>query len=416
MKKLLLVPIFTILLACSQKEDKILEFSLEPISINGFADSAKQIPVSESILSLEGYFVWGGSVVKGDDGRYHMFFSMFDAGPGKPVFSDSWLLSSKIGYAVSDYPDKGFEFIKVILYGAAVEGDSAAWDAQGVHNPHIKKFKDKYYLYYIGSHDPGEKPEGNPGYGLNARNRIQQVQSVAVIEVDRIEDLVSLNFKRPEKPLMTARTRVKPPPVIDPSPEGTEALPDNLIVVNPTVEYRPSDGKYLMYFKGNLYDPGWRGAHGLAIADDPGGPFEPVDQFMFELRTEDGKIASAEDPYVWYHPGTELFYAVFKDFHGNFTGSDPALAMMISPDGIDWKLHPKRIFSKKEIPLNDGSSISLANFERPQFLINEEGEPIAFYAACSISGCGPKTDGSTFNAQFGVVTKTIEAETPGSGN
>jgi hypothetical protein len=204
--------------------------------------------------------------------------------------------------------------------------------------------------------------------------------------------------------------------VIDPSPDGTEALPDNLIVVNPTVEHRTADGKYLLYFKGNLYDPGWRGAHGLAIADDPAGPFEPVDQFMFELRTEDGKIASAEDPYVWYHPGTGLFYAVFKDFSGRFTGSDPALAMMISEDGIDWKLHPKRIFAKKDIPLTDGSSISLANFERPQFIINEKGEPVAFYAACSISGCGPKTDGSTFNAQFGVKTQTIKAELTKSDN
>jgi len=407
MRYILILSIILLGLSCKQNKGKILDFSLEPISINGFSDDAQQFPISESVLKMDGYFTWGGSVVKGDDGRYHMFFALFDAGAGKPKFSDSWLLSSKIGHAVSDYPDKGFEFNKIVLYGAAHDGNPGAWDAQGVHNPHIKKFNDKYYLYFIGSRDPGKRAEGDPGFGLNARNRIQQVQSVAVIEVDRIGDLISGNFKRPEKPLMIARTRVKPDQVIDPSPEGTIALPDNLIIVNPTVEYRPSDGKYLMYFKGNLYDAGWRGAHGLAIGDNPAGPFEPLDDFMFELRIKEGKIASAEDPYVWYHPGTELFYAVFKDFSGSFTGSDPALAMMISKNGIDWELHPTRIFAPKEIPLDDGTSIKVSNLERPQFLINKKGEPVAFYAACSIAGCGPKTDGSTINVQFKVNTKYL---------
>jgi len=61
----------------------------------------------------------------------------------------------------------------------------------------------------------------------------------------------------------------------------------------------------------------------------------------------------------------------------------------------------------RELPLSDGTSIPLANMERPQFLINDQGEPVAFYAACSIGPCGPKTDGSTFNTQFGVKINYI---------
>ncbi len=389
-------------LGCAQNPEEIMNFSLESISIESYADIQNQIPVSESVLSDENFFVWGGSVVEGDDGRYHMFYSIFDAGEGLPKFSDAWLLSSKIAYASSDYPDRGFKFEKIILKGALADGDPDAWDAQGVHNPHIKKFKNKYYLYYIGGHDPGERAEGDPGANLNKRNRIQQVQAVAVIEVEDLEDLIEGNFNRPKAPLLTARTRVKPDNVIDPSPAGTKALPDNLIVVNPSVEYRPSDKKYLLYFKGNLYDPGWRGAHGVAIGDSPTGPFTPMDDFVFELLTPEGKIASAEDPYVWYHPGSELFYAVFKDFKGHFTGDQSGLAAMISPDGIKWKLHPKPFFAKKELSLKDGSSVKVSNLERPQFLINKKGEPIAMYAACSIGPCGGKTDGSTFNIQFGI--------------
>lgn len=404
MRNLCLTLLLFSVVACTADDDQILYFQLEPIDLIGYADSARQIPVSQSVLSDSDHFVWGGSVVEGDDGKFHMFYSIFDAGADQPKFSDAWLLSSKIAYAVSDYPDKGFKSQKVVLRGAIADGKPDAWDAQGVHNPHIKKFNGKYFLYYIGSRDPGERPEGDPAFGLSKRNRIQQVQAVSVISVDQIEDLVNGNFNRPTEPLLRARTRVKPDQVIDPSPAGTEALPDNLIVVNPTIEYRPSDGKYLLYFKGNLYDPGWRGAHGVALSDHPEGPFTPQDEFMFDLRTEEGKIASAEDPYVWYHPGSELFYAIFKDFTGKFTGQGPGLAAMISPDGMNWELHPRPLFAPKEIPLSDGTSIKVANLERPQFFINKNGEPIAMYAACSIAPCGPKTDGSTINIQFRVTT------------
>jgi hypothetical protein len=117
----LLIPVLLLLLACGSsgmaqsQTGKIMGFKLTPISVSGFSDSARQVPVSQSVLSDPDHFVWGGSVVKGDDGKYHMFFAYFDAGKNLPVFSDSWLLSSKIGYARSDYPDHGFRFIKLIL-------------------------------------------------------------------------------------------------------------------------------------------------------------------------------------------------------------------------------------------------------------------------------------------------------------
>src|SRR5210317_2256200 len=110
LKNIILLSIILFFISCNNQEDGILNFSLVPISINGYSDEAQQLPVSESILKMEGYFTWGGSVVEGDDGRYHMFFAYFDAGAEKPRFSDSWLLSSKIGYASSDYPDKGYKY------------------------------------------------------------------------------------------------------------------------------------------------------------------------------------------------------------------------------------------------------------------------------------------------------------------
>ncbi|MEA1877305.1 MAG: hypothetical protein U9N86_10615, partial [Bacteroidota bacterium] len=86
-------------LSCSQHSGDIMGFDLEPISVESFSDSTRQIPLSESVLTDDKYFVWGGSVVEGEDGRYHMFYAIFDSGDSVPKFSDSWLLSSKIAYA-----------------------------------------------------------------------------------------------------------------------------------------------------------------------------------------------------------------------------------------------------------------------------------------------------------------------------
>ena len=393
--------------ACGQStgSDEDVSFFLKPIPGQVKWEEGKNIIKSPALLEDESHFVWGGSVARGPDGRYHMFYAVFDSGPDQPPFQDAWLLSSKIAYAVSDYPDRGFTFQKIVLRGASSSGRPEAWDAQGVHNPHIRQFAEKYYLYYIGSRDPGPRSKGDPGFQLSKRNRIQQLQQIGVIAADSLDDLINGRFVRPGSPLLSPRTRVKAGDIIDPSPAGTSPKPDNIIVVNPSVVFRPADRKYLLYFKGNLYDPGWRGVHGVAIGDSPTGPYTAMDDFVFDVRTPDGKIASAEDPYVWYMPRTGSFYAVFKDFSGRFTGAKPGLAVLTSIDGIEWRLPKNPLFSLKQLIFSDGKSIPVSNLERPQLLIDESGIPRILYAACSITPLAGKTDGSTFNVQIGISSK-----------
>ena len=378
------------------------EFSLSPIPGRIMPREGRIDVDSPSVLRDGEHFVWGGSVVRGGDGRYHMFYSIFDAGPDDPPFSDAWLLSSRIAYAVSDRADGGFVFQRILLEGAHREGRPEAWDAQAVHNPHVKTFDGRYYLYYTGSRDPGPQPEGSPGEALPKRGRIQQTQKIGVLDCATLEDLVNGRFQRPEQPLLAPRTRVKCWNVIDPSPPGTTALPDNLVVVNPSVVFRPSDRKYLLYFKGNLYDPAWRGVHGVAVGDSPTGPFLPLDDFVFDVHMPDGRLASAEDPYVWYRQESRLFHAVFKDFSGRITRSGPGLALMVSPDGLHWRVPENPLFALRQITFEDGSVLQVAHLERPQLLIDPGGEPVAFYAACSVEPAGEKTDGSTFNIQMNI--------------
>jgi len=220
------------------------------------------------------------------------------------------------------------------------------------------------------------------------------------------EELVNGNFKRFDTPLLSPRTRVKPDHIVNPSPEGTKPKPDNIIVVNPSVVQRPADGKYLLYFKGNFYNPGWRGVHGVAIGDTPTGPFTAIDDFVFDIRNEDGTIASGEDPYVWYHKDHKKFYVVLKDFTGKITKGKPGLAILESEDGIKWTRPDDSFFMKKEVVLQNGDTIKVHHLERPQFLIDESGDPEVLYSACALINVGPRKDGTSFNVHIPLNKNT----------
>ena len=389
-----------ICIACS-KQNTILVPG--PIPGNAIIAGDRTIINSPNTLQHPENFIWGASVIKGDDGKYHMLYATWDTGPDDKSFSNAWVLYSEIAYAVSDFPDHDFKQVATILQGRRYEGDSTAWDAQAVHNPHIKRFNGKFYLYYIGNRDPGSVEKGKPGWALDKRNRCQQMQSTGVIEFESFDDLLSGNFDRPDKPLLLPRTRVRKDldHMLFPSPEETKTMPDNLIIVNPSVVYRESDNQYLLYFKGNMYNPGWRGVHGVAVGDSPKGPFLAQDDFIFDIRNEGGTIASAEDPFVWYNRKHKLFYAIIKDFSGRITGTEPGLAILSSEDGLDWRIPENGANSiRKGIVFSNGDTIKVKNLERPQLLLDKYGNPQVLFAACSVEPVGNKRDGTTFNVHI----------------
>lgn len=343
-------------------------------------------------FQVPGHFVWGASAIQGDDDRYYLIYS---APPtGVYPFDPAWVLGSKMGVAVSDRPDGGFRNLGFFLNQDGLRSDHSAWDAQTVMNPHVRKFGDKYYLYYVGGGELGAD------HTLTLRERIQQSLRIGVIAFDSFADLVAGKFERSGVPLLAPRTRVKPGRIAEPSPEGTQPMPDNIIVVNPSVVYRPSDGKYLLYFKGNVYDPTWRGVHGVAIGESPAGPFVPLDREVFTVTPADGSKSSAEDPYVWYCARDKQFYAVFKDFTGAFTRGEPCLAVMQSADGIEWTLPAQSLFMKKQLVLPGGEVLKVARLERPQLLTDTQGVPQVLYSACAVDEVNGRTDGGSFNVQI----------------
>lgn len=380
-------------------------FEAQPIDlrIDSVADGYRVEGLS--VFQLPGHFVWGASVTEAEDGKYYMIYSAPET--GVYPFNKAWVFGSKMGLAVSDRPDGGFRQLGFFMNQDGFTEDKSAWDAQTTSNPHVRKFGDRYYLYYAASVDPGNEHIRAKADTLPRRDRIQQSQQIGVISFKSFPDLLEGKFTHSDKPLLSPRTRVKSDNVVNPSPEGIEPKPDNLIVVNPSVVYRPADGKYLLYFKGNIYDPHWRGVHGVALSDSPTGPFTALDEPVFHIEGASEKL-SAEDPFVWYHQNDQCFYAVFKDFNGQFTKGKPCLAIMSSQDGIHWNLPEHSMFMKKELILPNGASVEVKRLERPQLLLDEEGNPEVLYAACAIDDVNPRIDGGSFNVQIKIRAKKIK--------
>ncbi len=390
-------------MGCSLPEDwPQRSYQAGPVDMEVVQRGDSEFPVGFSAFSLEGHFVWCGSAIRAEeDGRYYLFYSAMESGTGHPPFVDAWLLGSKIGVAVSDSPYGGYKNIGFVYNKDGYTPDRSLWDAQTVSNTHIKRFNGKYYLYYCGSVDPGENARIKGT--LSKRDRIQQNQKLGVLCFNSIKELLEGKYTCNEQPLLIPRSRVKPNNVLEPSPEGTAVKPDNLIMVNPAVVYCPANRKYFLYFKGNVYDPGWRGVHGVAISDEPAGPFRVLDDNVFEFETGTDQKLNAEDPYVWYHRKDRCFYAVFKDFTGGFTQGKPGLAIMYSKDGLHWELPEHSLFMNKEIILKNGEHVDVDRLERPQLFLDENDDPIVLYSACSITPLNQKKDGSSFNIQIPVL-------------
>lgn len=403
---LYLIPLILYLSGCDPDNEKKYIYEPCPVDLTIVQKETGRFATGPSALSLDGHFMWGGSVIRETNGKYYLIYSAPEA--GKYPFGNAWVLGSKMGIAVSDRPDGGFRHLKFFYNADGFAPDTSSWDAQTVMNPHIRRFNDKYYLYYVGSMDPGNRNIKSPTGTLDLRSRIQQSLKIGVMEFDSFEKLLAGDFTVHAKPLLEPRTRVKPDNIVNPSPNGTAPKPDNIIVVNPSVVYRPSDKKYLLYFKGNFYDPGWRGVHGVAIGDSPNGPFKTLDIPVFDLQVSDGEKLSAEDPYVWHNRKQDMFYAVFKDFTGRFTKGVPCLAIMQSKDGIHWELPAHSMFMKKELILRTSETIQVNRLERPQILLDENDDPIVLYAACAIDELDSKTDGSSFNVQIALMKKAVK--------
>lgn len=331
-----------------------------------------------SVFRNDTLSIWGGSLVKGEDNKYHMFYSQW---PKKIGWA--WVTDSEVAHAVSDSPFGPFTFKDVAL-GRTNKED---WDGWCTHNPTVYKFDGKYYIYYMGNTGDGKIPT-NPGKEkLNWNHRNNQRIGVA------IADNPNGPWKRFDKP------------VLDISKDSLAH--DALMTSNPSFCQRP-DGGYLMVYKavGKKFPApnGGPVVHMVATSDSPKGPFTKHAEPIF---TVEGERFPAEDPYIWYQEGK--YRAILKRIKHVGKSRNFSLVQYESIDGFDWK--PAKYFdiSERIIEWKNGRKQQFLHLERPQVFI-ENGKPIALLcAADTLDANGAR---ESFNLQIPIKITRINKTAP----
>ena len=348
--------LFAALLALSCSPEPPPQAERKPMTGAEFRAMIQPAPRT-AVLAEEGWFDWGASMVRSADGKCHLYYAQW---PAETQMS-GWLSDSVISYATADNPLGPYQPQGIILKGRG--GDY--WDAEMVHNPTIKKFGEKYYLYHIGTRKTAtfddyrqrgifrDKPSTHADD--HANRRVNQRIGVAVAD-------------SPEGPWQRFEE-----PIIDVEPGGIR----HYFVCNPSVTETP-EGDYLMVYKS--MDADSRMVHGVARADKPEGPFQCYPDPIFTAG-DDG--FPAEDPFIWHSGG--FYYAIVKDFKGSFTGhtGGHSLALFYSTDGIDWRPTEDPLVSTTEIRWTDGTTEKLSNLERPQLWLDNGRPAVLFCAARS---------------------------------
>ncbi|WP_370980361.1 glycoside hydrolase family protein [Agaribacterium sp. ZY112] len=303
-------------------------------------------PVSEDniLYDKKDWYNWGSSIVKGDDGKYHLFYAQMSRELGFPT----WISDGVIRRAEADKPEGPYTAKEIVLQGRGPEH----WDSYTAHNPWIQKYGDKYYLYHISVNMKGR--------GLN-KEQMQQARG--------------RSFDNPYKGELRRNQRIGVAVADSPlgpwqrfdQPQVEPAGPIVNITCNPAVTERP-DGGYLMLVRGDMpnnEDAVKESVHKLvrhqaiALAPTPTGPW------TVQEKAAVGDM-NAEDPAVWYDHKRQRYYGLYHAFG--------YMGMMTSVDGLHWE----KAKHHKVMPLsykNDkGETVEVARMERP-FVFIENGEP-----------------------------------------
>jgi hypothetical protein len=330
-----------------------------PGTTYSLSDMVQTIPV-ENMLIDSTWNIWCGSMVRGYDKKYHLFFSRWPRCSGH----ESWVSHSEIAYAVSKRPEGPYHFVNVTLPAYS----DSTWDGAMTHNPYVIMKDKKYYLYYIATRGhimaKNEKfvPYSNEWW---IRRNTQRI-GVAVAS-------------KPEGPW----TRMKEP-VLNVSTNEKDF--DALCVTNPAICIG-RHGVIVMLYKAVCKDNTIRGGKvrlSVAFADNPLGPFKKTGQLIFEPK-DDRMLA--EDPFLWYDSKQDKYFAIVRDVVRKFTGEDSGgLALFESPDAIHWvpAKYPKVLPEK--LRWSDGSEYNAKenHVERPWLYFDKKGFPRLLFGAFSI--------------------------------
>jgi hypothetical protein len=181
--------------------------------------SLTDLVARESVFADLQWYIWCASPIRGPDGTYHLFYSRWRR-DGPHAFN-GWVYESEIARAVAERPEGPYMHVETVMQGRG--GD--AWDAAMVHNPSIRQFDGRYYVYHIGTRDGNDRATDFEDH--------QYSQRIGVAVADSLEG----PWTRFDQPL------------VEPQVGGAVQH----YVTNPSVARGP-DGRYWMMLKGKRLD------------------------------------------------------------------------------------------------------------------------------------------------------------------
>ncbi|PWD99343.1 glycoside hydrolase family protein [Marinilabilia rubra] len=302
---------------------------------------------SANVLVDPDYYVWGLSVIKWSDGKYHCYYSRWP----KSVGFNGWLTDCEIAHAISDRPEGPFLFESVVLESR----NSAGWDVLTSHNPSVCIAGDKLCLYYI-SNDMGQ-------------------------DFEDLSAPMNLDFRKENWKLIRNNQRIGVAIATDPSgpfirSENPVVEPDNKlfknIAVNPAVTY--VNGKFTMIMKGDdVGEDKWFRIQLVGHADNPQGPFYFENKPVYDKK-------QTEDAGIWYDSSRQTYYMTCHVL------GLPDLALFTSKNSYQWQPASQPVLMKKEFLLDNGEIWKPKRVERPFVLTDDNGKPVMLYVAVSDNG------------------------------
>ena len=320
-----------------------------------FIDKLLPAPVGGG-FAMDDYWVWGSSVIKGEDGKYHMFADRW----AKDLGFGAWVTNSEVVHAVSDKPEGPYAFSDVAL---PVRG-ADFFDGLVTHNPRVIFFEGTYYLYYFGTTYDFTIPTAGCKWEDDWFERAWMNKRIGVAS---------------SKSLFGPWERMEHP-VIEPRPGKWDAT----ITTNPSPVVNPDTGKILLMYKSSQFSSRPPLLLGVAEASHPQGSYHRLsDEPIFRFDNDINKDNDVEDPFIWW--SEDHYELIMKDRFGHICGEEGGGVHAVSRNGVGWTLSdPIKAYSRKIVWDNHTTTIQ-ANFERP-FLLFEDGKPAYLFAA---TGTGP---------------------------
>lgn len=341
MKLLSLIFSLFLFMSCTNKQEENNMF------YNNWADSP-----TEGAFKMQDWIIWGGSVIKADDGKYYMYASRWP----KSLSMSAWVTNSEIVLAVSDKSEGPYTFEKVVLPARGKE----YWDGMATHNPNIQYHEGKYILFYTGvTYDFDQPKDSIP-----------------------IRDLYEKAWNNKRIGVAVADSPMGPWVRMDaPSIEPRAGMWDGAITSNPAPVVH-KDGSVLLIYKSAPVPYPERNKigsmrFGVAKADHYLDKFTRIgDNSQISIEPIDTDI---EDPYVW-HDGKQ-YLMLAKCMNSAITGESGAGFISSSLNGVDWKIFENPAAYSKTVTLTDGTTEDMLKLERPQVLL-ENGIPTHVFFAC----------------------------------